>query len=122
MHELEIPEDQIGSSDYARGVPWRVFFPNESTGGGNTPGGRISVDSGVLNPRLNAAMNDESAQIVWEKSRLRDRIDAAIAHEFEEARLGTHDEALVAAPVTSLPIGEKARLILRAIANGQRLV
>jgi len=54
MHALDIPEHQIGASDLEHGVPWRVFFPHEHTGDGNVPGGRITVDSGVPNPELNA--------------------------------------------------------------------
>ena len=119
MHALDIPEEQIGSSDHLHGVVWRCFFPFERTGGGNVSGGRISVDSGVLNPELNAAEIGPKAQAVWEKSRLRDRIDATIAHEFEEAARGSHEAAVAAAPDTSLPIGEGARRILRAIADGQ---
>jgi hypothetical protein len=118
MHALDLPEHQIGSSDHEYGVPWRVFFPHEGTGGGHAPGGRISVDSGVLNPELDAAEIGPKAQAIWEKARLRDRIDAIIAHEFEEAARGSHEAAVRAAPETALPLGEDARGILRAIAEG----
>ncbi|MGO9809193.1 MAG: hypothetical protein ACLP53_00060 [Isosphaeraceae bacterium] len=52
MHAMDIPERQIGSSDHKHGVPWRTFFPNEGSGGGISPGGRINVDSCILNPDL----------------------------------------------------------------------
>ena len=52
----------------------------------------------------------------WAKSRLRDRLDAVIAHEYEEARRGrSHVEALEHAPETELPIREDARVVLRAM-------
>lgn len=121
MHALNIPEDQIGSSDYEHGVPWRTFFPHERDGGGNSPGGRINVDSGVLNPRWHDEVIGPQAQSVWEKARLRDRIDSAIAHEFEEAEAGgSHDLAVENAPDTALPIGEKVRELLRAIRAGEQ--
>jgi hypothetical protein len=48
-------------------------------------------------------------------ARLRDRIDAIIAHEWEEDRLGSHEAALKAAPRTELPVSDGARRILRAL-------
>ncbi len=119
MHALDIPEEQIGSSDHEYGVVWRCFFPYERTGGGNATGGRISVDSGVLNPKLNAAEMGPKARAIWEKSRLRDRIDATIVHEYEEAARGSHEAAVAASPDTLLPLGEKARHLLRVIAEDQ---
>ncbi len=51
----------------------------------------------------------------------RDRLDAAIAHEYEEARRGgNHDEALKYAPETELPIAEGGRHILRAMRPKER--
>ena len=57
---------------------------------------------------------DEKAVSLFGKSRLRDRMDAIIAHEYEERRNGmSHVEALKAAPKTALPIREGAREISR---------
>jgi len=53
-----------------------------------------------------------------ENSRLRDRMDAVIAHEQEEARGTPHEEVVERAPDTTLPIGDNARRILRTIAEG----
>src|SRR5258707_13476947 len=78
MHALGIPEEQIGSSDYQHGVAWRTFFPHERDGGGVSAGGRINVDSGVLNPEWNAEGIGPQAQARWAKSRLRHRIAATI--------------------------------------------
>ena len=47
-----IPTDRIGATKY--GSPHRAFWPEECTGGGNAPGRRLSVDSGVFNPDLMA--------------------------------------------------------------------
>jgi hypothetical protein len=115
MHALSIPEHQIGASDPAHGVPWRVFFPHERIGGSVLAGGRICVDSGVLNPELLIERYGASVGMIWEKSRLRDRIDAIIVHELTESWAGSHDSAEALAPETDLPISVGARRILLAM-------
>ena len=52
---------------------------------------------------------------LWAKSRLRDRIDAIIAHEDAESLTGDHDLAEAMAPDTALPITDGARQLLRTI-------
>jgi hypothetical protein len=54
MRELGIPDHQIGAPDYDRGGLRHAFLPNERRGGTNDFAGRLYVDSGVLNPELNA--------------------------------------------------------------------
>jgi hypothetical protein len=76
------------------------------------------VDSGVLNPELNAQVNGPEATKVWAKSRLRDRIDSVIVHEHLEAQRVPHDDVVERAGDTPLPISENARRIPRAIAEG----
>lgn len=117
MEELGVPRDQIGASDHERGVPWRAFFPHERDAGGVSPGGRINIDSGVLNPEQMKGLGDASE--AWEHARLRDRIDATIAHEFEEARHGTHEAAVQHAPDTELPISRAARELARKIRKAE---
>jgi hypothetical protein len=113
MTELGIAIDQIGSRDAARGIPHASFHPLERDGGGNTLGMRLNVDSGVFNPDL---IKGEPGEEEWAKARLRDRLDAIIAHEYEEARRGrSHVEALRHAPDTLLPIREDARMLLQAM-------
>jgi hypothetical protein len=52
----------------------------------------------------------------WATNRLRNRLDAVIAHEYEEARLGgIHAAALKHGPDTGSPIREGARKLLRAM-------
>jgi hypothetical protein len=119
MLALDIPEHQIGASDLEHGVPWRVFFPHELTGGGNVPGGRITVDSGVLNPELNAEKYGTRYASLWKKARLRDRIDSVIVHEYEEAKGVSHAEAVARAPETDLRVRRQVREILRAMAEGE---
>jgi hypothetical protein len=114
MTELGIPDQQIGACAY--GVPHSAFWPHETTGGGNVPGPRFTVDSGVFNPELMA--NRREAGSLWARSRLRDRIDAIIAHEVAESQTGDHWTAELIAPETPLPISERARHILRAIKEG----
>ena len=78
------------------------------------------VDSGVLNPELNAEVIGSEASKVWAKARLRDRIEAVLVHEHLEAQGIPHDEVVERAADTDLPIGENARRILRRIAEGVR--
>jgi len=119
MHALDIPDDRIGFSDRLHGVPWRVFFPHETTGGGFM-GVRIGVDSGVFNPELLAKPYGPEASDLWAKSRLRDRIDAIIAHELEEAAGLSHRSAIKRAENTPLAVTEGTRRILRAMAEAER--
>ena len=83
-----------------------------ATGGENTTG--VIVNSGVLNPDL---LKGKKGSRIWPKARVRDRIDAIIAHECEELRHGSHADALKAAPTTRLPISDEARRLCRATAR-----
>jgi hypothetical protein len=118
MRELGIPDHQIGARDYRRGGEKHAFLAGETIGGSNGTGGRLFVDSGVLNPHLNAEAIGPEASEIWGKSRLRDRIDAVTAHEYLEAQGISHDEVVQRAPDTELPIHENARRILRIMAEG----
>jgi hypothetical protein len=118
MRELGIPDHQIGAADYRRGGEKHAFLPNETIGGSHGIGRRLFVDSGVLNPELNAEAIGPEATQVWADSRLRDRIDAVTAHEHLEAQGVPHDEVAQRVPDTELPIGENARRILRSMAEG----
>ncbi len=112
MRELGIPKDKIGADDPRAGKPWRVFDPDEKTGGSVSTG--IVIDSGVLNPDL---LKGKKGGRIWPKSSLRDRIDAIIAHEWAEDKTLDHDSALKAASKTELPVSEGAKLILKAMAR-----
>jgi hypothetical protein len=118
MRELGIRDREIGAPDYDRGGERHAFLPDEMEGGSNDLHGRLYVDSGVLNPELNAQSNGPEATRVWAKSRLRDRIDSVIAHEHLEAQDVPHDEVVSRAADTRLRISENARSILRAQAEG----
>ena len=120
MRELGIPDHQIGAPDYQRGGIKHAFLPGEIIGGTHGTGRRLFVDSGTLNPQLNAEDIGPEASRVWAKSRLRDRIDAVIAHEHLEAQGVAHDEVVQRAPDSELPIREKARRILRSMAEGAK--
>ena len=74
----------------------------------------VVVDSGVLNPDL---LNGRKGGRIYPKIRLRDRIDSAIAHEYEELRTGSHEAALKAAAKTELPISQEARRVCKAMAR-----
>jgi hypothetical protein len=120
MRELGIPGHQIGAPDYERGGIRRAFLPEEIIGGTHGTGGRLFVDSGALNPQLNAEDIGPEASKVWTGARLRDRIDAVIAHEHLEAQGVPHEEVVQLAPDTELPICENARKILRTMAEGAK--
>ncbi len=120
MRQLGIPDHQIGAPDYQRGSVRRVFLPDEAIGGSYGTGRRLFVDSGVLNPKLNAEVIGSEASKVWAKARLRDRIEAVIVHEHLEAQGIPHDEVVERAADNNLPISENARRILRSIAEGVR--
>jgi hypothetical protein len=116
MTELGIPTNKIGSRLPGQGHA--TFIPTERTGGGNDPAGGLTVDSGVFNQELLGTLPGSKE---WENGRLRDRLDAAIAHELEEARRGgDHVEGLKHAPNTELPISEGGRHILRAMRPKER--
>lgn len=117
MLELGIPPEEIGSTDPSRGIRYAAFMPHERTGGGNVPGRRLTVDSGVFNLDLFADLGP-AVSSRWAQSRLRDRLDAIIAHEHTEAVLGDHQRAVDRAAETQLPIREEARRLLRVIAEG----
>lgn len=112
MEELGIPSDLTGSEDPYTGRPWRAFVAHERTGG--YFGGGITVNSGVINPEL---LKGRKGGRLWPKARLRDRIDAVIAHELAEHEHGDHDAALKAAAKTELRVTDGARRILRAMAR-----
>jgi hypothetical protein len=75
MEELGIPQDKLVADDPRLHMKWCAFDP-EGRDGGNITGG-ITVNSGVLNPDL---LKGEKGGRVWPTARLRDRIDAIIAH------------------------------------------
>lgn len=112
MRELGIPEDKIGASSREHGISRSAFNPHDRDGGGVTTG--VTVNSGVLNPDL---LKGKKGGRIWPKARLRDRIDAIIAHEWAEGQHGTHEAALKAAARTELPVTNGARQILRAMAR-----
>jgi hypothetical protein len=113
MKELGIPDHQIGQPDYGGDGRWRAFDPYTKTGGSNTTG--VVVNSGVLNSEL---LKGKKGGRIWPKMRLKDRIDAIIAHEFEELRAAAkHEDALKAAAKTDLPISDQARRLSRARAR-----
>jgi hypothetical protein len=112
MEELGVPRAMNGQPNYDGDGRWHAFDPYGRKGGANVTG--VVPDSGVLNPDL---LKGKKGGRIWPGMRLRDRIDAIIAHEYEELRLGTHAAAIKAAPKTELPITPGARRLCRAIAR-----
>jgi hypothetical protein len=112
MAELGIPIEHNGAPDLDRDGQWRAFDWRGRTGGSVTTG--VYLNSGVLNPDL---LKGQKGGRLWSKARLRDRLDAVIAHEWEELKTGDHVSALKAAPKTELPLSDEARRICRAMAR-----
>jgi hypothetical protein len=109
MQELGIPEHLQGATDFDGDGRWKAFIARERQGGNITDG--ISVNSGCLNYKL---LKGKGSRL-WAKAKLPDRIDAIIAHEYQEDRLGRHDLALKQGGKTELPIRDGARRILKAM-------
>ncbi len=119
MTELGIR--RIGMPDRDAGIAWAAFHSHGTVGGSYAPDGRLIADSGVFNLELLKNDYGTEASSLFERSRLRDRLDSIIAHEFEEHRDGMdHAAALKAAPETGLRISERAREICRAMEMGWR--
>ena len=112
MEELGIPDEKNGEAAPSDPGHWRAFVAEERTGGFTSRG--ITVNSGCLNPDL---LKGRKGGRVWAKARLRDRIDAIIAHEWAEDQTLDHSAALKAAVKTELPVGDGARRILKAMAR-----
>lgn len=121
MTELGIPDDQIGMPDDQRGIQWAAFHPLGREGGYNSPDGRLVVDSGLFNFDLLRKDYGEEAAKMFADSDVTSRLDAIVAHEYEECRhAGSHVAALKRAPVTELPITDRARQIVMAMERGWR--
>jgi hypothetical protein len=112
QRELGVPENMIGEPEYGGDGHWRAFDPYGKRGGGCVTG--VVIDSGVLNPELLKGMKGGR---IYPKLSLRERIDAAIPHEYEELRHGTHAAALKAAAKTDMPIMPGARRLCKAMAR-----
>jgi hypothetical protein len=115
MRELGIPEHRIGAYDVDFEFRHATFHPKELTGGSNSPGARINLNSGILNPELLSPELGPEVVALWGKCRLRDRMDTVIAHEHHESLGLSHLETVLQAQDTPLPISEAARRMLRAI-------
>jgi len=85
MMELGIPNHQIGRPDPDHEGRWRAFFPHEGDGGG-VVGNQINADAGLFDTDLMTRRYGTKIGKLWEKDRLRDRLDQIIAHEHAEAK------------------------------------
>jgi hypothetical protein len=119
MEKMGIDKDRIGARDRRNNVNWRAFFPDEQDGGGNSPGARLNLDSGIFNDDLMQPMG-QRADAAWRRSSVETRAMAVLAHEDVESRGHTHEEAVEMAPDTALTITHAARELLRIIREEQR--
>jgi hypothetical protein len=120
LRQLGIPDHQIGAQDRDFNLRLAAFHPRERTGGGVSPGGRINLNSGVLNPDLLVPHPSPTVSSIWRRARLRDRCDAVIAHEWHEGQGLSHAEAERRAAETELPVTPGARRILQAMIERER--
>lgn len=119
MMELGLDPLRIGMPDIRNGNRHAAFHPHGRDGGNVSPDGRMIADSGLFNLDLLKADYGEEAGSLFGKSRLLDRLDSIIAHEYEEHRHGMiHVEALNHASMTDLPISDRARVIAEAMRKG----
>jgi hypothetical protein len=118
MCRLRIPEDRISMIDSEFDFRIAAFDPTELDGGGvHPPTGRINLDSVSLYREPLAGKQPPEVSSQWAKPRLRHSFDAGIAHEHEGAIVRIHLGAVREASNTALPIMEKARHLLRVIAQ-----
>ena len=118
MLDLGLSSHQMGARDPDRNSEHHTFFPAERSGGSISPTGQVTLDSAVMNPLALDGPYGEEAGAHWRKSRLRDRMQAIIAHELAEHEHGYHELALIAAPDTAIPISHGARELLRRMVDG----
>jgi hypothetical protein len=117
MVQLGIDPLKIGWADVVD--VHRAFYPEEKECGNISPDGRITVGSGVFNFDMLKAKYGQEASRLFAESRLKDRLDAVVAHEYEEHRNGfDHEAAVELTPETELPISARAREIARAMRRG----
>lgn len=120
MLDLGLAEGQMGLRDPDRNREHHTFFPDERDCGGVSPTGQVNLDSGIMNPDVLEGPYGRACGRLWRISRLRDRMEAAIAHEVAEHEQGDHDRALAEGPATGLPISHRARELLQAMRSGWR--
>ena len=102
--------------DADNGYRLAAFHTEELDGGGvHPPSGRINVDAGLFTQGLLAANAPREVSSFYDRCRASVRLDAIIAHEYEEGVRGDHLAAEEHAPNTSLAIKEQSRRLLRAI-------
>ena len=118
MIDLGLSAYQMGARDPDRNSEHHTFFPGERSGGSISPAGQVTLDSAVMDPLALDGPYGGEAGALWRKSRLRDRMQAIIAHEMAEHEHDDHELALIAAPDTTLAIGRGARELLRRMENG----
>jgi hypothetical protein len=120
LTEIGIPPSRLGGTD-PEDLEYKTFHPAERDCGGLSPDGRITLDSGVMNPNVMDAPYGKEAGEFWRSNmRLRERMQAAGAHEYEEFEGGDHEAALKRGPETPLRISEAAREMLRKMRDGWR--
>jgi hypothetical protein len=124
MSAVGVPEELVG----IRGMPFEdpgAFVRTHATGGANNnipgrgivgTGPGINVDLAVLDALFTPMSKVQS----WGSARLKDRIDAVIAHEYTEVLatnpaygLTPHHYAIKYAPETRLKISDRALAILK---------
>ncbi len=120
MLDLGLSNDKMGMHDLDRGGEHHTFFPEKETVGSVSHLGQIALDSGIMNPAAMDRPYGETYGSIWLRSRLRPRVEAAIAHEKVEKECQNHELALIAGAKTDLPISFEAREILRAMEAGWR--
>ena len=120
MIDLGLADNEMGVRDPDRNREHHTFFSNERSCGSVSPAGQINLDSGVMNPAAMDGPYGEACGELWRKSRLRDRMQAIVAHEKAEGEYGQRSRAGPDRRLgnETLPITDRARAILRAMEAG----
>lgn len=120
MREVGVPEEKIGMPDANHDFRLAAFHPDSLFGGEiHYAPGRINVDAGLFKPGLLDEAMPPDVSWLHDASPASVKLDAIIAHEYEEGIHGNHLAALEHAPDTSLAIKEKSRGLLRAEREGR---
>ena len=91
MQALSIPQDKQGADDLRETMKWCAFLRKTGEEETSPPGSR-SIPASSIPICSRGSKGDH----IWPKARLRDSIDAIIAHEWEESKSTDHVAALKA--------------------------
>ena len=112
---LGIPTTRWARFKY--GHPHRAFWPEEATGGGNVPGGNPTVESSAFSTSNCSETLVPRYHPAGRRSLCGTASTRSSPTSMPRPAARTHDEAVAKAADTELPISDRARRLLREIAE-----